>query len=100
MGKVDARFNVTRKNAVSDADTIRSTIETAMTELGTALDDYQIKTDAALSAMGTSYDTFIKDSLDEAKTATDELNESNEEFVSTLNELIGEITDCTIEITY
>ena len=97
LSSINSNFEITETKSLEKVDSIDSAVNTAYTNIIEYLDKYSEKNDSVLEKAGTSYATFIEDSLNVATDATKKLSGSTQDFKRDLEYLKSEITKTTTE---
>lgn len=93
LTSIDERFVTTKDNSIGEINKIDTAAKEAKNKITTEyLPEFQSTIETTLDAAGDNYDTFISDSLEPAKQAIDDLNESTTTFKDDLNLLNDEIS--------
>jgi hypothetical protein len=98
LESIDDQFAITLENGIDTMEGIQSATNDAVDDIAKHLTQYEVDTKEAVEAAGNSIDDFIDDSVEDARSVTQGLNDDTNDFKITLTSLKLEITKTMTEL--
>ena len=93
LRSIDDQFEITQSSGIGTMEAIQNATNDAVDDISKHLQTYETETQQAVEKAGDSIDTFVDDSVKDARTEVEGLDKDSKNFKTTLGQLKTEITN-------